>query len=149
MFVALFQIQVKVSDVEEPEAKRKKHITIQEVLDKLKDSENNVSKACEAIVEDISPFDVNDKEVIIIEDRIDRQQNFSKSLQTKLYRLVKDVKARKFRYQPQLLEEQFKSCSQYSVLQCEDSQDFCESLSQTSLYKSDTNDDEDVETPNR
>ena len=137
-----------MSDVEEPKAKRKKCISLKEALDKLKDSENNVSKACEAIVEDISPFDVNDQEVILIEDRIERLQKVSVSLQTKLYKLVRDVKARKFRHQPQLLEEKFTSCSQHSVLQCEDSQDLCDSLSQTSLYKPDEN-DEDVETPVR
>ena len=58
--------------------------------------------------------------------------NFSakQSLQTKE---VNEVKAKKYRKNPELLQDSILSCSQFSVLQSDDSQDLCDTFSQQSL----------------
>ena len=126
---------------------RKKRFTKSEVMLKLKQNDDNVAKAVEEIVTDLSPFDVEDESVILLEDRVQRLSKVSMSLTKKLYRLKKEVKDRKYRKKPELLEETEISCSQYSVLQSEtdDSEHLCESLSQSKIYQSEAEDEEEAD----
>ena len=116
-----------------PEAKRKKTYSRKDVIDKLAECENDVKRAVNEIVADISPFDITDINVDDFEDKVEKLDQVSKNLATKMYKLKKAVQARKFRNHPELLEEKFFSSSQYSVLDSEDSQDLSQTLSQASL----------------
>ena len=49
--------------------------------------------------------------------------------------MKQDIKAKKFKRKPELLEEDIISCSQFSVLQLQDLQDISESFSQHSLQE--------------
>ena len=84
---------------------------------------------------ELSPFDVTDEDVINFEDRVERLGKVSSSLSSKIYRLKQDIKAKKFKRKPELLEEDIISCSQFSVLQLQDLQDISESFSQHSLQE--------------
>ena len=96
----------------------------------LKQCENNVGKAVTEMVANLSPFDVTDEDVTDLEDRLERLDTVATSLKNKVYKLREDVKAKKFRRKPELLEEDMISCSQYSVLQLEDSEELSETFSQ-------------------
>ena len=115
-----------------PEAKRRKGFTKNEALEKLKESGDNVNNAVKQIVSELTPFDVNDENIEDFEVRIQKLEDVSDSLK-KVYRLKTEVKAKKFRNHPEYLEEKFVSCSQYSVLQSEDSESLCDNFSQQSL----------------
>ena len=119
--------------MESPDPKRKKFYTKKEALEKLDDCEQNVSKAVSEMVADLSPFDVTDDNITCFEDRLDRLEKVSSALTARIYRLKKDISARKFKHKPELLEEEMISCSQYSVLQSEDSEVLSQSFSQQSL----------------
>ena len=47
-----------------PKAKRKKEMTRKEVMEKLKQNENDISKAVQGLLEELCPFDVNDEEAL-------------------------------------------------------------------------------------
>ena len=81
-----------------------------------------------AMVSDLTPFDEN---VIDYEVRIEKLASVNNSLQNKIYRLKKDVKERKFKHKPDLLDEDMISCSQFSVLQSSQEEEEEEQLSQT------------------
>ena len=115
------------------ETKRKKTFTKKETLEKLKECENNVKKAVEVILSELSPFDVTYENITCYEERLDRLEKVSSSLTRRIYRLKEDVKAKRFRRNQDLLEEDMISCSQFSVLQSEDSEDISVSFSQQSL----------------
>ena len=120
----------------EPEAKRRKAFTKRETLDKLKECEDNVNKVVEVMVSDLSPFDVTDENVTGLEERIDRLGKVTASLTKKVYRLRQEVKAKKYRWKSEQLEENVITCSQFSVLESEeDSQELSESFSQQSLQE--------------
>ena len=121
-----------------PEAKRKKQFNKNEVLTKLEENENDVKRAVKEMVMELSPFDITDENVALFEDRLDKIEQVSKSFTAKVYKLKNDVKARKFRKKPELLEEVMLSCSQHSVLQSEiDSEDLCASLTQSQITEAD------------
>ena len=61
-------------------------------------------------------------------------EQVSKNLATKVYKLKKAAQLRKFRHNPEFLEEKFFSSSQYSILQSEDSEELSQTLSQASLH---------------
>ena len=117
----------------EPEVKRKKTYTKKEILEKLEECENDVKRAVDEIVSDISPFDMSDINVNDFEDKVERLGKVSKNLSAKVYKLKKAVQTKKFRHNPELLEEKCFSSSQYSVLQSEDSEDISQTFSQASL----------------
>ena len=119
------------------EAKRKKCYTKSDLWDKLKENEYDVKKAVEEVVKELAPFDIDDENVSLIEDRLERLEEVSKLLSAKCYKLKSELKARKYRKHPELLEEKVFSCSQHSVLQSEneDSDNLSQSMSQTSLTK--------------
>ena len=100
-----------------PEAKRKKSYSRREILEKLEECENDVKRA------------VNE-----IEIKVEKLEQVSKNLATKVYKLKKAAQLRKFRHNPELLEEKFFSSSQYSILQSEDSEELSQTLSQASLH---------------
>ena len=47
-----------------PKAKRKKEMTRKEVMETLKQNENDISKAVQGLLEELCPFDVNDEEAL-------------------------------------------------------------------------------------
>ena len=81
------------------------------------------------MVEDLNPHEVCE------EDTIERLAQVTSALTRRLSRLKEDVKARKYRHRPQLLEEPLLSCSQFSVLQSQEllAEELSQSLSQQSL----------------
>ena len=89
---------------------------------------DNVQKAATEMVSDLSPFDVNDTNVEAYEEKIEKHEIVSYSLAMKIYRLKNDVKARKLKRKPELLEEDL-----ISVLQSQDVEDLTESFFQESL----------------
>ena len=116
-----------------PEAKRKKSYTRKEILEKLEECENDVTRAVNDIVADINPHDMTDTNLEDFEDKVEKLGKVAKNFSTKVYKLKEAVRARKFRHNPELLEEKFFSSSQYSVLQSEDSEDISQPFSQASL----------------
>ena len=102
-----------------PEAKRKKSFTGHEILERLKLYENDVKRAVGEMIQEVSPFDINDDNINLFEDRLDRLEVVSQTLRNKVYRLKRDVKERRTRKHPELLDEKIFSCSQHSVLQSE------------------------------
>ena len=105
------------------ETKRKKTFTKKETLEKLKECENRVKKAVEVILSELSPFDVTDENITCYEERLDRLEKVSSSLTRRIYRLKEDVKAKRFRRNQDLLEEDMISCSHFRVLQSEDKEE--------------------------
>ena len=106
-----------------PGAKRKKAVTGHEVLAMLKDHENDVAKVANEMLEELCPFDLNDQDALLIEDRIERVAKVSNLLQKRVRRLAKKVKESKFRHNPEGLDETVVSCSQYSLLQSQEVED--------------------------
>ena len=86
-----------------------------------------MGKVVEEIVSDLTPFDVNDESVTAFEDRIERLEKVSISLQNKVYRLKNEVKAKKYKKKSRV------TSGFYPLLQSEDSQDLCDTFSQQSL----------------
>ena len=82
------------------------------------------------MVSDLTPFDMSDEEVTLCEDRVERLEKVSSALYRRIYRLKEEVKVKKFRHKPQLLDENLLSCSQFSVLQSSQ-ESSAEELSQT------------------
>ena len=117
-----------------PEAKRKKSYSRREILEKLEECENDVKRAVGEIVADISPIDMSDINMDDFEIKVEKLEQVSKNLATKVYKLKKSVQLRKFRHNPEFLEEKFFSSSQYSILQSEDSEELSQTLSQASLH---------------
>ena len=102
--------------------KRKKLYTRSDILLKLDEHENNVKSAAEAIGEELCPFDVNDEEAMAIEDRYARLEATTTKLYKKISKVRKDLKDRRYRFQPEKMEETIISTSQYSLLQSNESQ---------------------------
>ena len=115
----------------DPEAKRKKSYTKSELLQKLEKNEFDVKKAVDDVLEEVTPFNINDENITLFEDRIERLERVSKLLAAKCYKLKSDVKARKFRKNPELLDEEVFRSSQYSVLQSDSENSETPSQSQT------------------
>ena len=63
--------------MESPVLKRKKCFTKAEVINKLSDQGNKVSEVVNDICETLAPFDVNDSEAVLIEDRLERLEKTS------------------------------------------------------------------------
>ena len=103
-----------------PGGKRKKAVTGHEVLAMLKAHENDVAKVANEMLEELCPFDLNDQDALLIEDRIERVARVSNLLQKRVRRLTKKVKESKFRHNPEGLDEKVVSCSQYSLLQSQE-----------------------------
>ena len=82
-----------------------------------------MSKAVEEMMEELCPFDINDEDALKIEGRVERYQKTKHLLEIKLWKLKKQIKERKFRHKPELLEEKFVSSSQYSILDSQEVED--------------------------
>ena len=67
-----------------PEAKRKKQFNKNEVLTKLEENENYVKRAKKNVVMELSPFDITDENVALLEDRLDKIEQVSKSFTAKV-----------------------------------------------------------------
>ena len=107
--------------MDSPQAKRKKFFTKGEIVEKLKEKNCQISRLSEEICEELCPFDCSQDEEILIEDRLERMKEVTKCLASKVYKLHKAFKERKFLHNPEHLDEKLISCSQYSVLQSESS----------------------------
>ena len=110
---------------DEPSAKRKKQMSRREVIAKLDSNLDDVKKAVGEIIEELSPFDVDDEDAMKIEDRVERLARVSKLFEKRVYKLRQDVKENKFRHKPERLEETMISCSQFSIF---DSQEVIEAV---------------------
>ena len=82
------------------------------------------------MVSDLTPFDMSDEDVLVCEDKVEGLERVRTALERRIYRLKEEVKARKFKHKPQLLDENLFSCSQFSVLQSSQ-ESSAEELSQT------------------
>ena len=87
----LFQIFERSRMENGPTAKRKKFFTKNEILQKLKENDDNVRKVAEEISEELCPFDVSDEEAMMMEDRVERLQETTKKLSNKIYRLKRTL----------------------------------------------------------
>ena len=103
--------------MESPVFKRKKFFMKAEIINKLSDQNQRVNDVVNDICETLAPFDVNDSEATMLEDRLERLDKASKTLAAKVYRLQKEVKNRKYQHNPEMLEEVLISTSQHGVLQ--------------------------------
>ena len=83
------------------------------------------------ICEELTPFDMNDEESLILENRLERLEVVSKAFSAKVYRLQKEFKQRKYRKHPEKLEEKYISCSQGSILQTDDSENLLDDFQET------------------
>ena len=79
------------------------------------------------MVSDLNPHDMCE------EDTNERLGKVSSALKRRLRRLQEEVKARKYRRQPEQLDENLISCSQFSVLQSQEAEELSQSFSQQSL----------------
>ena len=84
------------------ETKRKKTFTKKETLEKLKECENNVKKAVEVILSELSPFDVTDENITCYKERLDRLEKVSSSLSRRICRLKEDIKAKEVQKESRL-----------------------------------------------
>ena len=100
---------------EAPKPKRKKELTGNEIIGKLKANDNDVSKAVQEVIEELCPFDITDEEALKIEGRVERLQKTNRLLEMKLWKVKQQIKERKFRHKPEVLDEKFVSSSQYSI----------------------------------
>ena len=96
--------------------------------------------SADAMVSDLTPFD---EDVSVYEDRVERLERVSTAVERRIYRLKEDVKARKFKHKPQLLDENLLSCSQFSVLQSSqessaEAEELSQNFSQQSLEEEST-----------
>ena len=57
-------------------AKRKKLYTKSELLQKLEKNEFDVKKAVDDVLEEVTPFNINDENITLFEDRIERLEIF-------------------------------------------------------------------------
>ena len=119
-------------ETDEPDVKRRKSFSKREIVQKLEEFGNNVQRAANEIVSDLTPFDVTDPNLEDHEEKLEKIESVAKSLAAKMYKLRNDLKSRKYRRNPDLLDEKVISCSQHSVLQSEDDA-LSECLSQQSL----------------
>ena len=118
----------------EPDSKRKKSISKKEALEILDNCENRFKDAANEMISNLCPFDITDEEETAIENRLERIEKVANSLKSKIFTLKQEVKKRKYKKKPEALEEDFVSCSQYSILQSqEEEEDLSQSFSQHSL----------------
>ena len=104
------------------ESKRRKKFTRSEVLQMLKDNESDVRRVADQMCEELVPFDMSDEDELQLDDRLERMKKESLNLEKRIDYLLKCIKARKYRHQPEKLEEDFVRSSQCSLFQSDDSQ---------------------------
>ena len=101
-------------ETDEPDVKRRKSFSKREIVQKLEEFGNNVQRAANEIVSDLTPFDVTDPNLEDHEEKLEKIESVAKSLAAKMYKLRNDLKSRKYRRNPDLLDEKVISCSQHS-----------------------------------
>ena len=102
--------------------KRKKFFTGAEIIEKLKENDHKIRKVCQDITEELCPIDLNEKESDEADDILQKLSDIAQSLSGKVSRLSRALKERKFRHCPEKLDEKVVSCSQFSVLQSDESE---------------------------
>ena len=63
-----------------PEAKRKKVFSRIEIEKKLKENDQKVKDVAEDIVKEMCPFDLNDEDTVMMEDRLERLKKTTENL---------------------------------------------------------------------
>ena len=71
-------------------SKRKKVFSRSEIIDKLKENDQKVIKVAEEIAKELSPCDVDDEDAVLVEDRLERLVNTTKTLTKKIYKIQKE-----------------------------------------------------------
>ena len=102
--------------------KRKKFFTGAEIIEKLKENDHKIRKVCQDITEELCPIDLNEKESDEADDILQKLSDIAQSLSGKVSRLSRALKERKFRHCLEKLDEKVVSCSQFSVLQSDESE---------------------------
>ena len=98
-------------DVEEaaaaplPVPKRKKVFSRNEIIQKLKENDQKVTKVAEEIAKELSPFNVEDEDALMVEDRLERLAQTTKNLTKKIYKIRNEFKERKYRHNPEFIAE--------------------------------------------
>ena len=72
-----------MSEEIEPQTKRRKSYSTGEILEKLKECENDVKKVVSVIVSDLTPFDEANESMTAFEDRLERMKKLSTTLACK------------------------------------------------------------------
>ena len=65
---------------EEPAAKRRKSFSGVELKSILEECEGDVKKSAQEIVKELSPFDIKDENVMVLEDRYERLENVTREI---------------------------------------------------------------------
>ena len=107
---------------------RKRRFTKGEVLELLKQKEQDLEKVVDEICEVLAPFDTNDDEEMLVRDRLERMARVASKVDKKIRHLKNAHKERKFKHHPEKLEETLVSCSQSSIFQTDDSESFSQEL---------------------
>ena len=63
-----------------PEAKRKKVFSRIEIEKRLKENDQKVKDVAEDIVKEMCPFDLNDEDTVMMEDRLERLKKTTENL---------------------------------------------------------------------
>ena len=98
----------------------KKFFTTRELIDKLKETNHKVLEVVKDVTDTLAPFDPTEN---MEEEIVEKLTNASKAIASKMYRLSKNIKARKLRRQDEELDEKAISCSQYSIFQSQSQED--------------------------
>ena len=111
-----------MEEVEVVAPTRKRKFSKREVLELMREKENDLEKVAGEICEELVPFDVTIEEELLVNDRLERMAKTATNIERKIRKLQDANRERKFRHCPEKLEETFVSCSQNSIFQSEDSQ---------------------------
>ena len=104
-------------------SKQKKFFTAGEIIKRLKEKDHKITEVCRELTDELCPLDLDDKEANDETGELfERLEKVVEALKTKVSRLSKEYKQRKFRHHPEQLNRKEFSCSQYSVLQSDDSE---------------------------
>ena len=124
-------MQARQCESSSTKEKRKKYVTRIETIEVLKDKKHQITEVCRDITKILCPFEFKEDDTdVVISEKKKKLEQVAQSLIGRVGKLSKDFKNKKFRKEPERLEEKFVSCSQYSILQ-----------SQESLEDEDQNDD--------
>ena len=124
-------------------SKRKKYISGRELKDLLIEKNHKISEVCRDITRTLYPFEIDEDETGEIEEKLERLDTVARKLTATVSRFSRDLKAKKFKKHPEILEETAISSSQYSIFQ---SQSQSQGISDESIEIDDQELDSD-ETP--
>ena len=90
--ISPFLFQIK--DMESPENKkaRKRCFTRNEVLEKLSEHDNQVTKVAEEVCNELCPIDMNMEDDDVLHEILDKLDKVTKGLTAKIYRLQNEIR---------------------------------------------------------